>query len=91
MSITTRATPFGQRAQKWRVSSRSTRTTSVAEERGTYNVPDNEPDRGVDGVEHIGDVLGRLIEERGWPSLRRIVQANGTRPGTNDGSRHADA
>jgi hypothetical protein len=75
----------------WRVGPRSARTATVAEERGTYDDAHRDPDRGVEGVEHIGDVLGRLIEERGWPLPPRIVQANGHRSGGNDGSRHADA
>ncbi len=79
------------RGHKWRVGSRGTTTTTVTEERGTYNVPDEGPDRAAVGVEHIGDVLRRLIDERGWPPLGRIPQANGNRPGTNDGRWHADA
>ena len=63
----------------------------MTEKRGTYSVPNEQPDRGAVGVEHIGEVLRRLIDERGWWRLERLPQVNGNRPGTNDRSWHGDA
>ena len=64
--------------------------TIVTEERGTYNVPNEHLDRGAMGIQHIGDVLRRLVDERGWLRPESIPNINGNGLGTNGGSRHGD-
>jgi hypothetical protein len=55
----------------------------VTEERGTYHLHPADPDRHDDGVERVGDILHRLIAERGWP-LPGLTPTNGDRPGADD-------
>lgn len=62
----------------------------MTEERGTYNLHHFDPDRQDDGVERIGDILQRLIDERGWP-LPDVTPTIGDRPGADDAPRRGDA
>jgi LmbE family N-acetylglucosaminyl deacetylase len=78
-------TPFGQRR-----SAERKEAATVTEERGTYHLHHADPDRDVDGVERVGDILHRLIDKCGWP-LPGVTPTNGDRPGTNDAPRRDDA
>lgn len=49
----------------------------VTEDHGTYD----DADDASDGVERIGDILRRLIDERGWPMALGHTRANGAGSG----------
>ena len=62
----------------------------MTEERGTYNLHHLDPDRDHGGLERVGDLLRRLIDQRGWPPLLDITPVNGNRPSDHD-PWHGDA
>ena len=62
----------------------------MAEDRGTYHVSDEHLERGASGIQHIGDVLQRLVDERGWLRPESIPKVNGNGLGTNGGTWHGD-
>lgn len=51
----------------------------MTEDHGTYDDADSAD--ASDGVERIGDILRRLIDERGWPSAIGHTRTNGNGPG----------
>ena len=62
----------------------------MTEEGGPYDLHHDEHD-GADGVERIGDVLHRLIDERGWPLTVGVTRAGSHNPRANDDLPHGDA
>jgi hypothetical protein len=63
----------------------------LTEERGSYDLHVEDPDRDLGGVERVGDVLRQLIDERGWPLATGPARANGARSGGDDEGRYPDA
>jgi hypothetical protein len=51
----------------------------VTEEHPTYDQADSA--EASEGVERIGDILRRIIQERGWPLAVGSTRANGDSPG----------
>ena len=62
---------------------------TVNEERGPYD-PNHDEHDGADGVERIGDILHRLMNERGWPLTVGVTRANGHNPDATDDPSHGD-
>ena len=62
----------------------------MTEERGTYIVRKEHLDRGATGIQHTGDFLRRLVDERGWLRPESIPKVNGNGLGTNRGAWHGD-
>ena len=62
----------------------------MAEERGAYDAHDDDRQAG-EGIERIGDLLGRFIDERGWPLPSGKTRANGSHPCDKSNLSHGHA